>query len=92
MFSVQAQSSYFSNESKLLAFLQKISNYVHMFLRQYLCLVVLVLAVTAGLEECGEQAIYGVSMPMSLSGVVIRNLFYITEDKISAFSFTSSTD
>jgi len=92
VFSVPAQSPYFSNESKLSVFLQKISNYVHLFLRQYLCLVALVLAVTAGLEERGKSTIYGVSIPLSLSGAVIRKLFDITEDKISEFSLISSRD
>lgn len=66
VFSVQAQSTYFSNKSKLSAFLQKISNNVHLFLRQYPCLATLVLAVTDGLEKCGKQTIYKSSMPMSL--------------------------
>lgn len=89
VFSVQAQSSYFSNKSKLLAFLQKISNYVRLFLRQDLCLAVLVLA---GLEERGKWTIYGASMPVSLPGAIIGKLFYITEDNISAFSVLSATD
>lgn len=90
-FSVQAQGSYFSSESKLSAFLQQIPNHVHLFL-SYLCLVGLVLAVTAGLEECGTWTTHRVSVPVSLSGAGIGELFYVTEDRISAFSAVSCAD
>lgn len=90
MFSVQAQSL-FLKQIQAIGFPVENLHYVYLFLRQYLCLGVLVLAVTAGLEECGKRTIYGISMPMSLSGAVIGKLFYIIEGKIRAFSVTSST-